>query len=349
MPDIASDSPFVSVVVLNWNGYSDTAECLRSLLRSHYPNFEVHVVDNASVGDDADRLEREFGDRVRLTRNRENTGFTGGNNAAMDLVLAEKRAKYVALLNNDTVPDRGWLSALVAKAEARDEAGMFASRMVFADDPGRIENTGIVLVDSFDAIPRGRGRSASEFGDDAWVVGACGGAVLYRAEMLTGVGVFREDFFANFEDVELSLRAQAHGWSCYYVADAVVRHKLSRSIGKVRDEDFNVRSQRNAAFACLVNLPWQVIVLDLPWVVLRDLGVFVFGTLLMQWSLVRTVARARWRLLLERKDILRCRRELAPHRKPGWFTLWWRQGNFVPLAARYFVQVVVLRRRRFLE
>ena len=349
MPSVASDPPFVSVVVLNWNGYADTAECLRRLLESPYPSFEVHVVDNASKGDDADKLEAEFGDRVRLTRNRENTGFTGGNNVAMQAVLSEKRAKYIALLNNDTVPDDDWLPALVDKAEREPEAGMFASRMVFADEPDRIENTGVVLVDSFDAVPRGRGRPASDFRDDAEIVGACGGAVLYRAEMLVGVGVFREDFFANFEDVELSLRAQAHGWSCHYVAGAIVQHKLSRSIDKVRNEDFNVRSQRNAAFACLVNLPWQVIALNLPFLAIRDLGVFVLGPLMLQWPLVRTVARARWRLLCERKDILRCRRELAPYRKPGWFTLWRRQGNLVPLAFRYFVDVVLLRKRRFLE
>lgn len=341
--------PFVSVVVLNWNGIADTRACLDSLLAQAYGAFEVHLVDNASAGGEADLLAAEYGARVRLHRNAANLGFSGGNNVALRAILAEGRAALVALLNNDAEADPGWLAALVAAAERHPECGLFASRMVFHDQPDRIENAGIDLLRDGSAVPRGRGRRTERYDAAAEVLGACAGAALYRSRLLGELGLFREEFFANFEDVDLALRAQACGWRCRYVPGARVRHRLSRSIVKVRTEEFQVWSLRNLLLARRVNLPLAVLALDLPWTLLRRVVVAGLAPLLGQPQVARIDRAARRAAAAERTWVAARRAELAPRRRGCWLRLWWLERSVLPVWWRFFVEAVLLRRRGFLE
>ena len=342
-------TPLVSAVVLNWNGLADTRECLHSLLQQSWPALEIHVVDNASQNDEADRLAEEFDGHIRLHRNTANLGFAGGNNTALHTILAEGRADYVALLNNDAVAEPSWIEALVAAAEADGGVGLCASKMLFYDAPERIENAGIWLLSNGDAVPRGRGQPHHRFSEPADLLGACAGAALLRTSMLRQLGLFRDEFFANFEDVDLSLRAIATGWRCRYVPAARVRHRLNRSIAKVRNEDFHVRSLRNLGCACWINLPWQVLLLDLPWMLLRDALVVTLAPLFGQAGVGRIVRRARRQTLALRHWVRAERRQLRPQRRGSWLRIWLRQRNFLPAYMRFFREAVLLRQRGFLE
>jgi GT2 family glycosyltransferase len=349
VPIVAGETPLVAVVVLNWNGLADTRDCIRSLFEQSWPAVEIHVVDNASDGGEADRLDEEFGERVRLHRNRANLGFTGGNNTALEKILIEREAKYVALLNNDAVAEPQWLETLVAAAERLPGAGLLASHMVFFDSPDVTENAGTVVLTTGEAVPRGRGRPRSEFTEETALLGACGGAVLYRCDALREVGVFRQDFFANFEDVDLSLRLIATGKQCMFVPGAVVRHRLNRSVDKVRDDEFRVRSVRNLSTAYLINMPWQVVLLNLPWLAASWVLVPIVSPLLGQWDLARILARGRIRTLCEVGSILAERRRFRSMRRGSWLRIWLRQRSFASVYFRFFVDVVLLRRRKYME
>ena len=202
----------VAVVVLNWNGLEMTRACIRSLRAQSRPPDEIVVVDNASSGCEADELGRELGTGGRVLRCAENLGFAGGVDAALELLLAERRVEHVALLNNDAEAEPGWLEALLAAAGPDARIGAVASKMVFWDRPGRIENAGVWILSSGDNLPRGRGDAAGRWDEPCDLLAFCGGAVLLRVAMLERVGMFRRDFFANFEDVDLSLRAVVAGW-----------------------------------------------------------------------------------------------------------------------------------------
>ena len=194
----------IAVVVVNWNGLEDTRECLRSLLAQTHANLVVHVVDNGSANHEADQLAAEFDARIVLHRSPTNLGFTGGNNLAIRSILADGRATYVALLNNDATADPQWVEALERAARDDPATGVFASRMLFYDQPSVIENTGILLLTTGEAMPRHRGCSLQAGRRASRPIGACGGALLYRVSMLREIGLFRDDFFVNFEDVEVA-------------------------------------------------------------------------------------------------------------------------------------------------
>ncbi|MBL8752671.1 MAG: glycosyltransferase family 2 protein [Planctomycetes bacterium] len=324
----------VAVVVLNWDGLQLTRACIASLLAQTHGDVEIHVVDNGSANDEAGALRREFGDRIRVHALPTNTGFTGGCNHAIEVVLAEGRCEFVALLNNDAEADPRWVAELVAAAEADPRIGACASRMRLFDRSELLDGAGVWLLGNGDSAPRGRMQPA-----DAWdraddVLSACGGAVLLRAAMLREIGTFRADFFANFEDEDLMLRAFVAGWRIRYVPTADVRHHLNATIRRVRDLSFNVRSVRNATWAWAVNLPAITLLLNLPGFLLSNLAIVLLMPLFGRPGVAVAFLRGRWRALGELPAILAERRRLAPLRRVGGWRVWWAQRSFVVEYAR---------------
>lgn len=333
-PLAAAAPPRVAVVVLNWDGLLLTRACVRSLLRQSWPACEIHVVDNGSRGDDAGALRAEFGTAIRVHELPRNEGFAGGCNAALRAVLAEGCCEFVALLNNDAEADPRWLEELVATAVRDARTGAVASRMRLYDQPDLLDNAGVWLLRNGECAPRGRLQPAADWNRPDEVLVACGGAVLLRTAMLRAIGVFRDDFVANFEDVDLLLRAQALGWRVRYAPAAEVRHHLNATIRRVRDAEFDARSVRNATWACFVNLPWPVLLLGLPGFLLSNLAILCLTPLLGRPAVALAFLRGRWRALRELPTMLAERRRLAPLRRGSWWRIWCAQRSFIVEYAR---------------
>jgi GT2 family glycosyltransferase len=211
-------APLVSVVIVTWNGRQHLQRSLPALLAQGLPGgagLEVLVVDNAS-GDGTGRYLAALAardPRVRTLTNRRNEGFAGPNNQA----FAAARGAFVATLNNDTVPQHGWLSALVAAAQADERVGSVASRMVFDHAPGLIQSAGISIDRAGIAWDRLVGRPVAESEPDVVeVFGASAGAALYRKAMLHELGGFDGRYFMYLEDVDLAWRARLAGWRAVY-------------------------------------------------------------------------------------------------------------------------------------
>jgi len=120
-------SPLVSVVTVNFNGERYLRGLLSSLARQTYPRMEILLVDNGSTDGSIPLVEREFPD-VRVVHAGRNLGFAGGNN----LGIREARGAYVALINNDTLPDADWLLHLVETAQTSGRIGAVGSKILFA-------------------------------------------------------------------------------------------------------------------------------------------------------------------------------------------------------------------------
>ncbi len=253
----------VSVIVPNWNGAEHLQECLESLQRQKFRDFEVVLVDNGSSDDSLSLVEREF-PWVRIVRNHANLGFSAAVNAGIRATDSE----YLVLLNNDTRAREDWLERLVSAMDATPDASFAACRMLRYDPPHRIDSAG----DRFSllrggGVNIGAGESAENHDQPAWVFGACAGAALYRRNLFDDIGLFDEDFFLVFEDVDISLRACVAGHRCLYVPEAIVYHKRGASTD-VQSVDVATRSFRNFVWVAGKNLPLPLLML---WVV--SLGV----------------------------------------------------------------------------
>src|SRR5947199_350495 len=120
-PILLNSSPKVACVVLNWNRWADTIECVNALKECIYPQLSLIIVDNGSTDDSLARI-RSAHPKVLLLESGKNLGFAGGNNIGIRYALAHG-ADYVWLLNNDTTPAPDAVAALVAKALADQRFG----------------------------------------------------------------------------------------------------------------------------------------------------------------------------------------------------------------------------------
>jgi len=250
--------PLVSVVIVTWNGRQYLDACLSAVAAQGGVSTETVLVDNAST-DGTVAYVRERFPWVRVVALTENRGFAGGNNVG----VREARGRFVALLNNDTVPEPGWLQTLVDGVNEEAGFALVTSQIVYMHDPGLIDSAGDSLLTSGGAFKRHHGASVEMARESAEVFGVCGAACLMPKRVFDELGGFDEDFFASHEDVDLSYRARLLGYRCRYVAGAVVRHHGSATIGRV--SGFAIfHGQRNLEWLYVKDTPMALLLTTLP-------------------------------------------------------------------------------------
>ena len=245
----------VAVVILNWNGIKDTVACLDSLLVQTYPDYQIVVIDNGSVDNSVEVLEKYITNHkdhaIKLICNDKNLGFTGGVNTGIRWAL-ENNFDAVALFNNDAVADKDWLTHLVKGLDDK-EVGI-STGLLLHENGKTIDSSGDWYSKWGLPFPRNRGENAVFASKDGFVFGASGGATLYRSTMLNKIGLFDEDFFAYYEDADVSFRAQLAGWKVIYNSEAVAYHKQGATSSKI--PGFAVRQTfKNLPILFLKNVP----------------------------------------------------------------------------------------------
>lgn len=240
------DAPFLSVLIVNYNGARHLRPCLRALAAQTHPRhrWEVVLLDNASADESVRLVQAEF-PWVRVVRNQRNDGFAGGNNAGLPYC----RGRYVVLLNNDTVPDPHWLAELAAEARP---GGAACSKLVFAHDPATVNSAGLQLLRDGRGADRGfRHADRGQFETPADVFAGCGAAVVIDREALSGP-LFDPRYFVYYEDLDHFWRAGLAGRTARYVPRSLVRHVHGGTAG---DETplFRFHNERNRALTSLRN------------------------------------------------------------------------------------------------
>lgn len=225
-------SPKVFIILVNWNGWKDTVECLHSLKELDYSDYSVIVVDNGSTDRSVNEIEYRFPD-ITLIKNKENRGFAGGNNVGITYAL-ERDADYVWLLNNDTVVDRQALSHLVERMEEDDHTGICGSRLIYYHQRDTIQvlaggsyNKWLATTDNF-----GQHQSVNATFDRQmieeeldFIIGA---SMLVSREFLEEVGLLCEDYFLYYEEIDWGIRAAPH-FSLGFAPKSIVYHKEGAS------------------------------------------------------------------------------------------------------------------------
>jgi GT2 family glycosyltransferase len=215
--------PRVTCIVLNWNGWRDTLDCLAALKESSYPELEVVVVDNGSTDQSVAQISAAHPD-VTLLQTGANLGFAGGNNAGIRYGL-KNGAEYVWLLNNDTRPAPDALSALVAKALTDSRIGAVGSVCYFADRPEIVQ----IWAGGRANLWIGYSPNTDRPHDDAWFHWLNGTSLLLSAAALQDIGLLDQGIFLYWEDVEIGLRLRQRGWRLAAAPESKVLHKVSAS------------------------------------------------------------------------------------------------------------------------
>lgn len=258
-----------SIVVPNWNGEKDLATCLNSL-QSQTLLANIIVVDNASADGSVKLMDSKYPD-ITLLHNNRNLGFSGGVNTGIRYAM-DHGAKYVALFNNDAVADKEWVKTLERFMEANSKVGVATSKITNASGK-KLDSTGEAYTIWGLPYPRGRGESdMDKYDNSQWIFGASGAASVYRVKMLQEIGLFDQDYFAYYEDVDLSFRAQLAGWKVAYVSNAVVYHKIGATSVKI-DDFTTYQTLKNLPMLLWKNVPWGLMPKVWPRLVLAYSGI----------------------------------------------------------------------------
>ncbi|HSC77769.1 MAG TPA: glycosyltransferase family 2 protein [Candidatus Acidoferrales bacterium] len=223
----APTAPLVAVIVLNWNNWPVTVECLESLRRATYAQCRVLLVDNGSSDDSEKVLRARFPD-LELLQTGANLGYAGGNNAGMRRAL-KLGADYLCLLNNDVVVEPDFLEPLVAAMEADPQLGIVGGLQCSYSDRRIIETSG-----AYFNLFTGRMRNANAGEVDQGqcnqaksVDFICGAALLARASLALAIGLLDERFFLVAEDADWCLRARRAGWAVRYIPGSKIYHRVA--------------------------------------------------------------------------------------------------------------------------
>jgi GT2 family glycosyltransferase len=263
----------VAIVVPNWNGAARLRPCVRSLAAQDRGDLEIIVVENGSTDESMAVLDEMVAEVAPVTltvlRNDTNLGFAGGVNRgirhAMDFGF-----DAIALFNNDAVADRRWLGHLVSELDARADAGIATGRLLMADG-ATVDSTGDFYTTWGLAFPRDRDQPAEVVRPSGYVFAASGGASLFRTALFRDIGLFDEKFFAYFEDVDFSFRAQLAGHRVFYTADAVAYH----------DQGATSRSMSGFGTTQFFR--------NLPMVLVKDVPAAMFAPVAARFALVYTL------------------------------------------------------------
>jgi len=251
----------IAVIVPNWNGAERLPPCIRSLAAQDYADIEVIVVENGSTDDSRSVLGELVSQvapvRVTVLLNDVNLGFAGGVNRGIRHAL-DFGFDAIGMFNNDAVADRRWLSALAAELDSRPDTSIVTGRLLMADGL-TVDSTGDFYSVWGVAFPRDRDQPAEPAQPSGYVFGASGGASLFRSDLFRDIGLLDEDFFAYFEDVDLSFRAQLAGHRVFYTQDAVAFHdqgSTSRNMSGFSTTQF----YRNLPLLLVKNVPGRLLI-----------------------------------------------------------------------------------------
>lgn len=208
----------VSVIIVNFNGKSYLTDCLDSVLKTNFKDFETIVVDNASADGSARNLDK----RVSLIKSKTNLFFTGGCN----LGAKKARGEWLVFLNPDTVVEPNWLMELVKVAGNNKKLTLQPKIKIYGTDKidcviGRYFWPGFGA-----AVGRGKADKYQGIIQGDYANGTC---LMINKNWFFELGGFDENFRFFYEDVDLQLRAKRRGGRAVGVMAAVIYHKGSLS------------------------------------------------------------------------------------------------------------------------
>lgn len=265
-----------SIVIPNLNGAGWLRDSIESIWAQTEQDFELIVVDNAST-DESLAIAQSYVGRTNYTliQNSRNTGFSYAVNQGIKAAAGE----YVVLFNNDAFAEPDWLAQLIQTAETDDKIFAVQSFMIRHFERELADDAGDYATLFGWACKRGDGLYAKRYTKPCRIFSACGGASLYRKSILDEIGLFDELFFAYFEDVDISWRANSLGYKNRFCPSAKCYHICGATTGAVRYNEFkSVQSGRNSILLPYKNMPLLMFIVNFPFLLLGYLlKILVFG------------------------------------------------------------------------
>lgn len=238
-----------TIIIPNYNGIKYIRTCLDSLA-GQLKESEVLIIDNASQDGSYQVIQKEY-PWAKCIQLSENTGFCH----AVNVGIQSCHTPYFILLNNDTKVFPGFVQALIKAIERKESIFSVSAKMLMWDKPNIIDDAGDRYCALGWAFSRGKGKATEKYKHRTEIFAACGGAAIYRREILEEIGYFDETHFAYLEDIDIGYRAKIYGYSNYYEPSAKVLHAGSASSGSRYNAFKTKLASANSIYLIGKNMP----------------------------------------------------------------------------------------------
>lgn len=220
-----NEKPLVSIIILVHNSLEFIENCIKSVLKTKYENFEVVIVDNDSNDGSLQHLQKEISQekKVRVIHNKVNLGFAEGNNVG----AKKAKGKYLTFLNIDTVVASNWLNSTVRIMEADNSIGACQSKLLLMHNSEVFDSAGD-FIDKYGVMMRRGGdlfeEDKGQYDKIEEIFSARGAAITVRKELFERIGGFDPSYFLTYEDIDLCWRIRLSGYKIFFVPKSVVYH-----------------------------------------------------------------------------------------------------------------------------
>ena len=297
--------PKVAIILLNYNGLKDTSECLESLKKINFENFEIIVVDNDSKNNEADILENNFKNFAKIIKSKENTGFAEGNNIGIRYALNNNH-EYILILNNDTIVQPDFLKNIVLTS-LESKADMVSPKIYDYYHKDKIDRLGQTYTKSGLCYDRKDNKYK------LFSLSAC--CALYSSKLLNSIvdhdNYYDPDFFMYAEDFDLGFRTILMGYKAAISDQAIIFHKGSASAGKKSDFSLHYL-HRNSMWVVLKNLPSKLLLRYIVWIIAMQ---FIIVLYYIFKGKAKLILKSKWDSLKYLPRILRKRKIIQDKRK----------------------------------
>ncbi|MFA6940920.1 MAG: glycosyltransferase family 2 protein [Clostridiaceae bacterium] len=226
--------PKTAIIILNFNSYNQTIECIESVKNITYPNYEIIVVDNNSKDDSLQLIKSSF-PGIILLKSEDNLGYASGNNLGIKYALDEN-IEYICILNNDAAVDKNFLQPVIKTLIDDKKAAAAGPSICYYGQDDIIQAMGgnINLYTGLSSL-KFKGKKHSEIKESLISVDYLGGACfVVKADILKKIGLIPENYFLFYEETEFFLNIKRQGYRLISVRDSKVYHKVSGTISKYK-------------------------------------------------------------------------------------------------------------------
>lgn len=231
---MTSLSPKVCIILVNYNGYEDTVDCVKSIVDCKYDNYKIVIVDNGSKDTSQLKNDTFLNEHADIIYSKINTGFSEGNNIGMK--EAQKyNPEYILLLNNDTVVKQDFLNKMVNVAEANESIGIVTSVInYYYDKEMTWYNVGNYnkLIGYTSMLGNVDNKFKEKYLEVSFSTGCL---MLIRNEIFQKYGGLSNEYFLYSEDTDFCLKVMDKGYKIVSVPEVLIYHKVNGSTGTGSD------------------------------------------------------------------------------------------------------------------
>jgi GT2 family glycosyltransferase len=218
----------VLILILIYNALPDTIECLESLAKLSFKNYQILVVDNGSRDDSVAYIKSHYSE-VKLIENHANLGYAAGNNVGISYFLKHDYT-HLLIINNDITVDAQLLEVLLGQMEKEPTVGIIGPvNYSFADQQKVVNNYATLDNQKYQYNIITDGPLADELVETEYVNGA---AMLIKREALEKTGGFRPEYFLYWEETDLCFRARQADYKCVTSQKTFIHHKVGASLNQ---------------------------------------------------------------------------------------------------------------------